>query len=64
MCFDIVVNMFPTANSGGHVANAIRPPDLVTRGDKSEERRRIDAYFEKLIEPGVLPEIEPDNEIG
>lgn len=26
-----MVNSFPAANSGGHVANAIRPPGLVTR---------------------------------
>src|SRR5919106_1495452 len=31
--------------------------------DRSEERRRIDANFKKLMEPGVLPEIEPDDEI-
>ena len=32
--------------------------------NKSEERRRIDAHFEKLIEPSVLPEIDQMTELN
>ena len=31
--------------------------------DKSEERQRIDAHFEKLLEPGMLPKIKLDTKI-
>jgi hypothetical protein len=31
--------------------------------DKSEKRQKIDAHFEKLLEPGILPELKPDDEI-
>jgi hypothetical protein len=31
--------------------------------DKSDVRQKIDAHFEKLLEPGILPEISPCDEI-
>jgi hypothetical protein len=35
----------------------------IVRDDNSERRQKLDAHFERLLEPGILPEIKPDDDI-